>query len=194
MFEEDHLIALLQQRKRAADPPPLTEAEVVRAEEQLGFTLPPLLRRLYREVSNGGFGRWVAPLVPPMLASASDEDESILGWYQREHPAPAVKLQDELALAEEIPLFVWPLEDEPLHDLPEELLLIGDHGCNIYSYLDCAQPGCPVLLNDNNISSNTFAVKAESLHEWLEGPLQSREPAPFKWETARKIRFPSWSI
>jgi hypothetical protein len=36
--------------------PPASEATVAEAEERLGFPFPPLLRRLYLEVGNGGFG------------------------------------------------------------------------------------------------------------------------------------------
>src|SRR6266446_3071138 len=53
--------------RRAAEPgkhlflqsfafPPATEAQVQRTEALLGFLLPPLLRSLYRELANGGFG------------------------------------------------------------------------------------------------------------------------------------------
>src|SRR5690242_12415879 len=36
--------------------PPATPAAVEAAEQALGFALPPLLRQLYLEVGNGGFG------------------------------------------------------------------------------------------------------------------------------------------
>jgi hypothetical protein len=36
--------------------PPATEQQVRASEDQLGFSLPPLLRMLYREVANGGVG------------------------------------------------------------------------------------------------------------------------------------------
>jgi hypothetical protein len=36
--------------------PPASVAEVDAAEATLGFAIPPLLRRLYTEVGNGGFG------------------------------------------------------------------------------------------------------------------------------------------
>jgi hypothetical protein len=35
---------------------PVTMEELAQAEEQLGFALPALLRRIYLEVGNGGFG------------------------------------------------------------------------------------------------------------------------------------------
>jgi hypothetical protein len=43
-------------------PPPCTMADVEEAEQQLGRPLPDLLRRLYTEVSNGGFGPGVLGL------------------------------------------------------------------------------------------------------------------------------------
>jgi hypothetical protein len=36
--------------------PPVTEQELVQEESRLGFHLPPLLRILYTEIGNGGFG------------------------------------------------------------------------------------------------------------------------------------------
>lgn len=36
--------------------PPAKAAEVDEAERRLGYALPPLLRRLYTEVADGGFG------------------------------------------------------------------------------------------------------------------------------------------
>lgn len=189
MFDEDHLIALLQQHKRVGDPPPLTEAEVVRAEELLGFTLPPLLRRLYREVSHGGFGHWVAPLLPPSSDSAFADQEAIISLYQPEDPQPSFPSKEQPALAEEIHQLVLPFDDEAVRIWPKQVLYICDHGCNIYSVLDCSRPSCPVLLNDNNIGSHTFAVLAESLRGWLEGPLLNSDPPPFNWESARKVSF-----
>lgn len=47
------------ERGLVAPPAPLTvatEAQVARTEELLGVRLPPLLKRLYLEVGNGGFG------------------------------------------------------------------------------------------------------------------------------------------
>jgi hypothetical protein len=37
-------------------PPPATAAEIAKAEARLGFQLPPLLKNLYLEIANGGFG------------------------------------------------------------------------------------------------------------------------------------------
>jgi len=55
--------------------PPARAAEVDAAELALGFAVPPLLRRLYTEVGNGGFGpRYGLEGVPtlPRVPGASD--------------------------------------------------------------------------------------------------------------------------
>jgi len=50
--------------QHAALPGPATAEQVAAAEGRIGFPLPPLLRRLYREVANGGFGPDTWELVP----------------------------------------------------------------------------------------------------------------------------------
>jgi hypothetical protein len=73
--------------------PPTTPAEVDTAEAALGFAIPPLLRRLYVEVGNGGFGPNYGvegvPTIPPTPHTAD-----IVVLYERynwepppEHPA-----------------------------------------------------------------------------------------------------------
>ena len=155
--------------------PPVTEAEMLVAEAKLGFSLPPLLRRLYLEVSNGDFGPGLRPL---------DGDDSLVFWYVEEHSMT----QEELDAA-------WGVEQDGEWDdtpvvLPEKLLNIYDWGCNIYSYLDCSTPACPVLRNDNNISFRTFAREAQSLHEWLEAGLDGKQLFWLvDWDQAEKVTF-----
>lgn len=54
--------------------PPATVAEVDAAEAALGLPVPPLLRRLYTEVGNGGFGPLYGlegvPTIPPVPGTA----------------------------------------------------------------------------------------------------------------------------
>src|SRR4028119_998412 len=68
MVNDADLLQALRLRRADADRidmdtlpvPPLypvaTEAEIADAERRLGFPLPLLLRRIYEEVGNGGFG------------------------------------------------------------------------------------------------------------------------------------------
>jgi hypothetical protein len=41
---------------RVIFPPPASQSQVDETEQMLGFALPPLLKKLYTEVGNGGFG------------------------------------------------------------------------------------------------------------------------------------------
>lgn len=64
--------------------PPLAVAEVERAERQLGYRLPQLLRRIYTEIGDGGFG--------PEGGLASLLPRRIPGWHKPEWPcATAVR-------------------------------------------------------------------------------------------------------
>jgi hypothetical protein len=62
--------------------PPATAAEVDAAQAALGFPIPPLLRRLYTEVGNGGFGPSYrlegVPTIPPTPGSVD-----IVALYER---------------------------------------------------------------------------------------------------------------
>lgn len=60
--------------------PPATEQQVRASEAQLGFSLPPLLRLLYREVANGGAGLvWYDEEFPFVGAQAGIHSHSSVG-------------------------------------------------------------------------------------------------------------------
>jgi len=50
--------------------PPASEEAVGATEKQLGFRLPPSLRRIYLTVANGGFGPWLW-------------SDGCAGWFRR---------------------------------------------------------------------------------------------------------------
>ena len=83
------IIEPLKRRVRSLNPeaaPKLaTIQDVERAEASLGFRLPEVLRRIYLEVGNGGFG----PAHHPILdaGSAADEYHNSLSDRERSHPA-----------------------------------------------------------------------------------------------------------
>ena len=67
MLTESEILSELKRRKAAGqlrpddpflkgDTSPLSEQAIVAAETRLGFGVPKLLRAIYGEVSNGGFG------------------------------------------------------------------------------------------------------------------------------------------
>ncbi len=107
--------------------PPATAAEVDAAEAALGFAIPPLLRRLYTEVGNGGFG----PIhgvegVPTTLPPVRGADIVVLYEGYNQEPPP------------EYAAHVWPRGWVPL---------IGG-GCNYIECVDFLRPPHAVALFD----------------------------------------------
>jgi SMI1 / KNR4 family (SUKH-1) len=139
----------------------LPEVELARAEGLLGFPLPPLLRRVYLEVGEGAFG-----LSPLYEERSNGLDMPLVDSY--------LELRSD--------------QEGDAHGAgrwPENLLIIYDWGCNIYSCLDCAHPEYRVLRNDNNRDSDAYALEAPSLQQWLQALLD--DTLHFEWDTAEKV-------
>ena len=110
MTEEEIIAAV---RDRAADLPPTASPKAVSdAEKVIGYPLPRLLRRLYLEVANGGFGPASGALGVPGSEWISDW-EDILDVYR------AFTTSDPDGL------------------VPEGLIWLVDWGCNIWTLIDC---------------------------------------------------------
>jgi hypothetical protein len=142
--------------------PPVHESDLVRAEALLGFHLPSLLRQLYLQVGNGGFGPGYG-LYP--LDNAQDpqalRSDSLLTTsltLRSMTPEEFVRYWKHDVEKDEMELSAW----------PEHILEVCDWGCNIYSYLNCSQPGYPVLRLDHNTAVRRFDLEALSFRQWLE--------------------------
>jgi hypothetical protein len=138
--------------------PPATMAEVDAAEVALGFAIPPLLRRLYTEVGNGGFGPNYGlegvPTFPPVpgVADIVALYEMYCGEPPPEHPA-----------------HVWPCGWVP----------VISGGCLYMECVDFLRPPHAVALFDGNDcdwerpvieSLRPLAASLESrLEAWLAG-------------------------
>jgi hypothetical protein len=107
--------------------PPATPADVDAAEVALGFAIPQLLRRLYTEVGNGGFGPNYGvegvPTIRPVPGSAD-----IVALYEAYNWEPP----------DEHPTHVWPRGWVPL--------ISG--GCNYMECVDFLRPSHAVALFD----------------------------------------------
>jgi len=144
--------------------PPVTAAELAHAEALLGFPLPPLLKHMYIEVGNGGFGPGYG-----LLPLTNEEDPKTL----RTDSLVTTYLMYRALTAEQFAEYWDEHEDEyRLREWPEKLLMICDWGCNIYSYLDCSQPECPVLRLDHNLLVRKLTLEAPSFSQWLENWLR----------------------
>jgi hypothetical protein len=101
---------------------------VEEAESVVGYCLPPLLRRLYLEVGNGGFGPGYG-IFGLRDGHRDDElDRTALDWYHYAHDAPSSH---------------WSF-------LPASLLPLCHWGCAIYSLIDCSDPAGPMWGWDPN--------------------------------------------
>lgn len=156
---------------------PVTQQELDHAEAILGFALPPLLKRVYLEIGNGGFGPAYG-LFELYNEHQSQGFDSIVQTYL-----------DMRSMTQEDIDEHWEGEDDKPTLWPEKLLMICDWGCNIYSCVDCASPEYRILHMDSNMSESEFAIESPSLYQWFEGWLDGK--LSFKWDQAEKIVFPS---
>ncbi len=173
---EDKLIAhmkeLLATDERWNWVEPCTEEDLARAEAELDFPLPSLLRRIYLEVGDGAFG--LSPLYTEDFNGICEID--LVTSYLEMQPQPCKEVYALEAMHEEDPPF-W----------PEKLLIIADWGCCMYSCLDCAHPENRILRNDNNISYDCYAVEAPSFAQWLQAYLDGT--LKFDWEKTEHITY-----
>jgi SMI1 / KNR4 family (SUKH-1) len=102
--------------------PPATDAAVAKAERALGFALPMLLRQVYTQVGNGGFGPAYGLIGIPGGAT-DDLGRSIVDLY-RDYRGDCPD--------------TW----------PEKLLPVCHAGCAHYFCLDCSRKAVPVLSFD----------------------------------------------
>lgn len=182
----ERLKAIIQTSRHATGEPtwrpqrncsPVTEEELIQAETQLGFALPSLLRRIYLEVGNGGFGPGygLLPLneIPP---NAVHGMESLVAEYQG-MKAFSQKDIDEYFVEEEEKPALW----------PERVLILCDWGCNIYSCLDCFSSDLPIFRMDSNENFLVeWAIEAFSLQQWLETWVDGIQ-THLDWEHATKV-------
>jgi hypothetical protein len=152
---------------------PATEAAVEEAEHVLGLPLPPLLRRLYLEVGNGGFGPGQG-----ILGLAGDHrGRTALDLYRHAHGSS--------------PLAFYP----DWSSLPAALLPLCSWGCGIYSFVDCSDARGPMWAWDPNPAPADVhplfpepVAFAEWLARWLGGtliqPVFIQDPGTGQWRGA----------
>jgi len=164
-------------------PPPVSAEQLARAGVLLGFALPALLRSLYLEVGNGGFGPGYGLARLPQEPTADD----LVGLYWHlcadpRQPDPnrffdSLRVQ-ALPAAEDEP----ECDDEPgefLWDWPRELVPIFMHGCGAYECIRWTEADGPVILHDPDVlgpgmkMADSLTATAPTLEErlgaWLAG-------------------------
>lgn len=132
--------------------PPLSPQVLEEAERDLGFALPPLLRELYLQVGNGGFGPGSGLF---RLTGHPKDDEAIVSTYK-------------MSTGPDVP--------EEYNSWHPRHILVFHWGCNIYSVVDCTTTDGSVYrywLDRYNAERDgplhAFGIlEADSLREWLE--------------------------
>jgi hypothetical protein len=119
-------------------------------EKQLGFSLPPLLKQIFTEIGNGGFGPGYGLIG---LTNGVPDDTGKTG------PAIYRMFRDG---DPEDPTWAW----------PKGLLPICHWGCAILSCVDCADPGFRMRIFDPNVHGNgdwtdAFFEESPSFGEWI---------------------------
>jgi hypothetical protein len=133
-------------RKQHANPA-ASESSIRDAERALGFAIPAILRRLYSEIGDGGFGPGHGFYG---LVSGTEKfpDENVTYLYR---------------------LFRKGDPEDPEFSWPHMLLPVLDWGCAIRSCVDCSIPSLPIVRHDPNVET-PLQFKNEGWHfeEWLQ--------------------------
>jgi hypothetical protein len=128
-----------------------SEAAIASDEKSLGFRLPAVLRRVYGEIGNGGFG----PGYGLIGVSGGRPDDT------------------GKTLAEVYAINATVDPEDPSWSWPKGLVPICHWGCAIYSCVDCLSPGNPVRIFDPNAHEDSTSWddalfdEAPSLEQWL---------------------------
>lgn len=141
--------------------PVATQEQLDAAEQSLGFPLPALLKELYANMADGGFGP----------GYGLDSLESIAASYstmkQRNRIVDIAFYERRRSSADhlEIPHYIWPYR----------FLYLCHWGCAEYSYLDCDLER--VFRGGAALDNYCLDLEAQSLYEWLD--LWSRDELKF---------------
>ena len=141
--------------------PPLTEREMQACEAKLGFPLPPLLRDLYVQIADGGFGP--AGGIYGLKDEPNDWWGGLVTWYrQLKKHHRLVSLTDLKQRASpdhmiNLPGYVW----------PEQLLQFCTWGCGNFAAIDRGT-GHILYLTPGPGGNRLFEYTHASLSDWLE--------------------------
>jgi hypothetical protein len=139
---------------------PVKARSIAAAERELRFQFPDMLRAIYTQVGNGGFGRAYGFI-------------GIQGGATEEFGRSLVKVYQDMVQYHQ--------KDSPLWHWPEQLLPVCRLGCGMWSCLDCKRAAVPVFIFDpNNLESdpeddeetrlrwaNAFWLESRSFVSWL---------------------------
>ncbi|MFH8739152.1 SMI1/KNR4 family protein [Streptomyces sp. NPDC017964] len=149
---DDELILAVREQMASRDLPEPALADDVRAVEQMvGHPMPQLLRRLYLEVANGGFGPWD-------VVSLTDTGD----WFS-----------DCADITEAYRDFA-----DPEKGLPPGIVALMDRGCAMWALIDFRTADGQMWDWDTNLccTEHALAPLGQSLAEWLTDWLNGTMP------------------
>jgi hypothetical protein len=146
---------------RLTRPPVATVGAVEAMEEAIGYSLPALLRRLFLEVANGGFG---------------PGDDGILG-------APGYQGLTHHGNWDDLLDVHRAFGSGPGPHVPRHMLWLYDWGCAIWSLIDCSRRDGPMWVWDPNGAEqpspdNSLFCQGITIAEWLAAWLHGRLDVP----------------
>lgn len=140
---------------------PASGEHLLATEQALGFPLPPLLRTLYAQIANGGFGPGYG--LHGALGGFDEAGTVIDGYTFHLTRSTMIDLETYITGP------VYDATDFPDTDWPRYLLYLCDWDCATTSCLD-AVTGNVYLCRPSATDSRAFSLllEAPSLQEWLE--------------------------
>lgn len=155
-------------------PSPASEDDLVAAEAQIGFALPVPLRKVLRQVANGGFG----------------PGHGLAGVGEQGHRAGTFAGHGRDSLEDGYLNCLAAGSRSPDWDWPDGLLPLVDKGCGTYVCLAANHPGQPVIelcfdgLEEEGVSvgdmlgdllADDLRVPIEAFVEWLSAWLRTEQ-------------------
>jgi hypothetical protein len=176
---DDELLAAVQTRvqtgrptdlqRNVLVPPPASAKALAEAEDIIGYPLPPLLRRLYTEVANGGFGPFGG--VEGLRDGHTSNGLGMLDMYlQYDEPDPEPGLPPSP---------------------PRGVLMFCDHGCAMWVLLDCRHPEGQMWWWDEGERYKCDLTLSEWLAMWLTGQLEQGFPGDLAIEDGESWSWPA---
>lgn len=163
--------------------PPVTMLKVEAAEEKLAFGLPPLLRELYTQVGNGGFGPgygifgleggYTDPQIISPDTINSPQGGTLVEWYFtiRGMDDRIPELSDEFISEGKPTLSIDPEPRPENWNWFDKLVPISNHGCWQLSCIDCSKSTFPVFFYEGQQCE--LQLQSYTFDEWIENWLNS---------------------
>ena len=157
--------------------PPTPPAEIEAAEAALSFAFPALIRELWVQVGNGGFGPggitgvetgqqiYGEHLIKATLLSRTIEDH-LLEWVEDEEKVTPQTEKDRQRIESTRKVYEqWYWKDT--------FIMYCSWGCTFVTVVDCGDPDLPIhALDSFDIKSHSSKTLRQFWQDWLDGTVQ----------------------